>query len=314
MPNVQSATVSAVTPIHGAGASRFMNVEGGVREPEPRSRTLVNWVAPKYFETFGTPMIAGRDFTAEDEGQPGVAIINQAAQKYYFGDGSAVGHRFTYEGQSRPYEIVGVVADAKYLTLHETAPRTLYLNVFQGSRMFADRFSIRTTIAPAAVAGDLRRAASAIFTTEAVRSMTTLEDQVDAEIVPERMVAMLSVMFGVLGAALAGLGLYGLLAYTVTLRTNEIGVRIALGATPRSVIAMVLKGAGGVVIAGLVAGIPIAIAGRRLVTGLVANVPADGALPIGMAAAAMMIVALLSAFVPARRAASVDPVVALRAD
>ena len=313
MPNVRSATISAVTPIHGAGASRFVNM-AGVQEPPDRFRTLLNWVAPRYFDTFGTALIAGRDFSFEDEGRERVAIINQAAARYYFGDGSAIGHRFTLEGQSRPFEIVGVVADAKYLTLQDQAPRTVYLNVIQESRMFAHRFSIRTAIAPVALAGDARRVADEVLKAGAVASMTTLEDQVDAAIVPERMVAMLSAVFGMLGAALAGLGLYGLLAYTVSRRTNEIGVRIALGATPRGVIGMVLKSAAGIVIAGLIIGVPVAVAGRRAVSGLVANAPIGSALPIGVAAAAMLLVALCAALVPARRAALVDPVVALRQD
>jgi predicted permease len=313
VPHVQSATVSAITPIHGAGSARFVNMEG-VHESDQRFRTLLNWVAPKYFETFGTPLVAGRDFGFDDQGRTRVAIVNQAAATYYFGEGSAIGHRFTLEGQSAPYEIVGVVADAKYLTLHEQAPRTVYLNVMQESRMFANRISVRTSGAPTAVAADVRHVADDVFTAGAVASMTTLENQVDAEIVPERMVAVLSTMFGALGAALAGLGLYGLLAYMVSRRTNEIGVRIALGATPRSVIAMVVKSAAGMVIAGLIIGVPIAVAGRRVMGGLVANVSVDGAASIGVAAAAMILVALLSAFVPARRAALVDPVVALRQD
>jgi ABC-type antimicrobial peptide transport system permease subunit len=121
-------------------------------------------------------------------------------------------------------------------------------------------------------------------------------------------------MFGALGAALAGLGLYGLLAYSVTRRTNEIGVRIALGARPATVIAMVLKSAVALVIGGLAVGIPIAIAGRRLVEGLVASAPEDSAIPIGAAAAVMIVIALFAAFVPARRAAMVDPTIALRQD
>ncbi len=313
IPNVRSATISGVTPIHGAGAQRFVNMEG-VQEPEQRRRTLLNSVAPKYFETFGTPLIAGRDFAFEDEGQARVAILNQAAAKYYFGDGSAIGHRFTLEGYSGPFEIVGVAADAKYLTLREPAPRTLYVNAIQESRMFAHRFSIRTTTPPASVAADVRRVTGEMFEPAAVASMTTLEDQVDAEIVPERMVTVLSAMFGALGAALAGLGLYGLLAYTVTRRTNEIGVRIALGARPATVIAMVVKSAVALVIGGLAVGIPIAIAGRRLVEGLVASVPENSAVPIGAAAATMILIALFSAFVPARRAAMVDPTIALRQD
>jgi hypothetical protein len=274
----------------------------------------VNWVTPKYFETFGTRFLAGRDFAFDDQGRARVAIVNQAAATYYFGDGSAIGHRFTLEGQSHSYEIVGVVADAKYMTLHEPAPRTLYLNVIQEPRMFANRFSIRTTTPPASVAADVRRVTGEMFEPAAVASITTLEDQVDAEIVAERVVAMLSALFGALGAALAGLGLYGLLAYTVTRRTNEIGVRIALGARPVTVIAMVLKSAVALVIGGLIVGIPIAVAGRRLVGGLVASVPEDSAIPIGAAVAMMIVIALFSAFVPARRAAMVDPMIALRQD
>jgi predicted permease len=313
IPNVRSATLSGVTPIHGAGASRFVNMEG-VQESDQRRRTLLNWVAPKYFETFGTTMIAGRDFAFEDEGQARVAIINQAAAKYYFGDGAAIGRRFTLEGYSGPFEIVGVAADAKYLTLREPAPRTLYLNVIQETRMFAHRFSIRTTTPPASVAADVRRVTGEMFEPAAVAAMTTLEDQVDAEIVAERMLAVLSAMFGALGAALAGLGLYGLLAYTVTRRTNEIGVRIALGARPATVIGMVMKNAVALVIAGLIAGIPIAIAGRRLVDGLIASVPEHSPLPIAAAATMMIMIAVFSAFVPARRAAMVDPTIALRQD
>jgi len=313
IPNVRSATISGVTPIHGAGASRFVNMEG-VQESDQRRRTLMNWVAPKYFETFGTPLIAGRDFAFEDEGQNRVAILNQAAARYYFGDGSAIGHRFTLEGYSGPFEIVGVAADAKYLTLREPAPRTLYLNVIQESRMFAHRFSIRTSTPPASVAADVRRVTGEMFEPAAVASITTLEDQLDAEIVAERVVAMLSALFGALGAALAGLGLYGLLAYTVTRRTNEIGVRIALGARPVTVIAMVVKSAVALVMGGLIVGIPIAMTGRRLVEGLVATVPDDSAVPIGAAAAMMIVIALFSAFVPARRAAMVDPTIALRQD
>jgi predicted permease len=313
IPNVRSATISSVTPINGAGASRFVNM-AGVQEPEQRRRTLVNWVAPKYFDTFGTPILAGRDFSFEDQGRTRVAIVNQAAATYYFGDGSAIGHQFTLEGQGVPYEIVGVVADAKYLTVYEPAPRTVYLNLMQESRMFAHRFSVRTTIAPAAVAGDVRRIAGEVFRPAAVASMRTLEDQVDAEIVPERMLAVLSAMFGALGAALAGLGLYGLLAYTVTRRTNEIGVRLALGARPATVIAMVVKSALALVIGGLIVGIPIAVAVRRLVDGLIASVPEQSPIPIVAAATTMILIALCSAFVPARRAAMVDPTIALRQD
>ena len=258
-------------------------------------------------------MISGRDFSFEDEGRERVAIINQAAARYYFGDGSAIGHRFTLEGQSRPFEIVGVVADAKYLTLREQAPRTVYLNAMQESRMFAHRLSIRTAIAPAAVAGDVRRMVDEVFKAGAVASMTTLADQVDAEIVPERLIAVLSTIFGCWSRPRRPWSLWIARLHSVATHQRDRR-RMALGATPRGVIGMVLKSAAGIVIAGLIVGVPVAVAGRRAVAGLVANSEIDSMLAIGVAAAAMLVVALVSAFVPARRAALVDPVVALRQD
>ncbi len=134
----------------------------------------------------------------------------------------------------------------------------------------------------------------------------------DASIVPERLIALLSGLFGALGAALAGIGVYGLLAYTVARRTNEIGIRMALGATRGDVTRMVLKGALGLVCAGLVVGAPIAVWSKRIAASLIENLPVESALPIAFAAAAMMAVALVAAYVPARRAAGVDPMEALR--
>ncbi|HYE86563.1 MAG TPA: ABC transporter permease, partial [Vicinamibacterales bacterium] len=260
IPAVRSATNSAITPISGAGASRFIRVENFEESADARRFVPLNWVGPRYFETFGTPLLAGREFTFADRGGPPVGIVNQAMARYYFGDGNPIGRHFQLVGSSnsgvsgappdRMYEIVGVVADAKYLDLRQVAPRTIYFNAFQEPRMFANRFALRTTMRPTAVASEVRRIVREDLETIKVSEMTTMDDLVDASVVPERAIAMLSGLFGVVGAVLAGLGLYGLLAFTVTRRTNEIGIRVALGATGSDITRMVVRGAIGLMCTG----------------------------------------------------------------
>jgi predicted permease len=315
IPGVRLATLSAITPVSGAGWSRLVDVEGFHEAAADRRYVALNAVAPRYFETYGTPLVAGRDFRFDDEGRPRVAIVNQAMARYYFGDGNPLGRHVTVdgEGQSQPYEIVGVVGDAKYADPHEKAPRTLYLHAFQDGRI-GSQFALRTDTAPAAIADDVRRAVGDVLKTVKVGKVTTLAEQVDASLVTERLLATLSGLFAALGALLAAIGLYGLLAYTVMRRTNEIGVRLALGATRGDVTRMVLNGALALLFAGLVAGVPLSMLGRRLAARMVEGVSTGSQFSIVLAAAAMIAVGLLAAYVPARRAARVEPRDALRHD
>ena len=268
------------------------------------------WVAPKYFETFGTPLLAGRDFQYQDQGHR-VAIVNQAMARYYFAGGSPIGKHFTFDGEDTPYEIVGMVGDAKYYEMREATPRTIYFNAFQEGRP-ASTFVLRTSIEPEAVAGAVRRTVRDLLKTVPVVKVTTLSEQVDATIVPERLIATLSGLAGALGALLAAIGLYGLLAYTVARRINEIGVRMALGAMRGDVLRMVLGDALAMAGAGLAMGVPVALWGRSFAASLIPDLPVKSVLPIVFGAAAMVAVALLAAYVPARRAAGVDPMEALR--
>jgi putative ABC transport system permease protein len=322
IPGVRSATLSGVTPISGAGASRFIKVEGFEEAPDARRYIPLNWVGPRYFETFGTPLVAGREFAFTDKGDPPVAIINQAMARYYFGDKDPIGGRFQLVGPSNSgitgappdqvYTIIGVVGDAKYLDLREVPPRTIYLNAFQEPRMFANRFALKMTGRSAAVAGEVRRIVREQLNTVPVTSVMTMDDLIDASVVPERVIATLSSFFGSLGAALAAVGLYGLLAYTVTRRTSEIGVRIAVGATRADISRMVLRSAFGLVGTGLVIGVPLDLLSRRAASRVVTDLAADSVWPVVIATAAMLAITLLAAYVPARRAARVEPVEALR--
>lgn len=319
LPGVRSATIGSPTPISGAGASTFVNVEGYQQKPEDRRYVAISWIAPKYFQTLGTPLLAGRDFTFRDEGGPRVAIINQGMARYYFADANPIGKHLTIEkdwknigGPDKPYEIVGVVGDAKYDDVHGAPPRTLYLTAFGDGRMDASDFILRTTIPPEAVTGEVRRNVAEILKGAAVRQATTMSEQVDAAIVPERLIAVLSGSFGALGLILAAIGLYGLLAYTAARRTKEIGVRMALGATRGTVTWMVLRDGLGMVSAGLLVGIPVALWSRKFAASLIEGLPSSSVLPISMAALGVIAVALMASYIPARRATKVDPMEALR--
>ena len=311
IPGVRSVSLCGATPISGAGANRAVIVPGYDPKPGEIRNVAENWVAPKYFETLGTPLLAGRDFDFRDQDRPRVAIINQTMARYYFGDHSPLGETVSFDGDDQRYEIIGVVRDSKLFEIREPAYRTIYFNMFQEPSP-GSHFVLRTSIDPDAVAPQVIRTVQSALKSVAIKNVRTMADQVDETIVPERLIALLSGWFGALGALLAAIGLYGLLAYTVARRINEIGIRMALGATGAKVTRMVLREALLMVCAGLIIGIPLAFWGKRFAAMLLADLPAASVAPIVFGSVAMIALALLAAYVPARRAAKVDPIVALR--
>jgi predicted permease len=311
IPGVRSATMCGYFPMAGVGAMRPATVEGYQAKPGERRFLSQNWVAPRYFATFGIPLLMGRDFSFQDQGRPRVAIVNRTLVRYFFGDGNPIGRHIAFDGDSQPYEIVGVVGDAKSGDLREQVSRFVYLNSFQLGRNFP-QLALRTSVEPEAVTDEMRRAVGGLFRTVAVGKVATLESQVDGAIVPERLSALLSGLFSALGAALTALGLYGLLAYTVARRSNEIGIRTALGATRTDIIRMVLREAFEMSSVGLMIGALLAYSGKRFVASLIPGLPVQSAVPIVFGAAVMVALALLAAYTPARRAARVSPMEALR--
>jgi predicted permease len=313
IPGVSSATFSSVSPMEGPGASSFAFAED---HPEKRTQASINYVAPDYFETYGTPFLAGRDFAGRDQAGSSVAIINEAAARGCFGNENPIGRHIalshiTLTKGEKIYEVVGVVGDAKYNDLEQAAQPTIYADLLQQG-FIGSQLAIRTRIDPGGIAGAVRQTEAAVLKTVPIVRIMTMNQQIDSSIVPQRLIAMLSAGFGALGALLAAIGLYGLLAYTVTQRAHEIGVRMALGADRSDVMRMVLRDAAWMVSTGVAAGAPLAFWGKRVAASLIADLPAKSAVPMILGGLGTIAVALVASYIPARRAMRVDPMVALR--
>jgi putative ABC transport system permease protein len=313
IPGVSSAAFSSVSPMEGPGASSFAFAEN---HPEKRAQASINYVAPDYFETYDTPFLAGRDFSARDQAGSSVAIINQAAARDCFGNENPIGRHITLSHTTltkgeKTYEVVGVVGDAKYNDLQQPAPPTIYADLLQ-QRFIGSQLAIRTRIDPGGVASAVRQTEAAALKTVPIVRILTMNEQIDSSIVPQRLIAMLSAGFGALGALLAVIGLYGLLAYTVTGRTHEIGVRMALGATRRDVMRIVLRDALWTVSAGLAIGTPLVFWARSAISSLIRDLPTKSPVSVVFGGAVMIALGLVAAYIPAHRATRVDPMIALR--
>ena len=284
--------------------------------PESRPEGRVDYVSTRYFETMGMQILRGRGFTDRDgEGTERVAVVNEAMARARFG-GEAIGRRLAigYPGeQDRPFTIVGLVRDSKYNNLRElrTEPM-MWMPIAQATGRIS---SVALRVEPFAEAAIAKQAGTVLTQTDGnlmVREVTTLSAQVQRNTARERLLLGLSSGFGSLAVLLAAVGLYGTLAYAVRRRTREIGVRLAFGASRRTVLSMILIDALKLVALGIIVGVPIAVGGGYSLRAFLFGVePVD---PVALVAACgvLAFAALLAAYVPARRAAAVDPLVALR--
>jgi len=303
VPGVRSASISGMSPIQGAGASRMVLADGFTEDPDARRYTSLNSVTPRYFESLGIPLLEGRDFRFNDEGRQRVAIVSQSFARHYFPNRGAIGGHVRFEGRTTVHEIIGVIGDAKYLEIKESPPRTMYMNTLQ-DRNIVSQYVIRTAIQPEAIVNEARRIAKEVTPDARIERVATLADQVDASVVPKRLITQLANLFGALGGLIAAIGIDSLLAYTVARRTNEIGLRMALGATRGNVLAMILRQALIITAAGVSLGSTVALQ--------IPGLPAKVGMPASIAAAAMLVITLAAAYVPARRASRIEPVQALR--
>ncbi len=322
IPGVQSASIAQVAAMTGSASSRTVQVQGYEPKPDENMNPWTNEVAPDYFRTMGLPLVMGREFDERDvKGAPLVAIVNESFAKYFFPNEHPIGRRFGFRTFNNPgaIEIVGIVKDALYADMRQgttdenETPRFAYTPFQQSDELNEMTMYVRTTGAVAAAMPDLlRQAVRRADTSLPVFEMQSMEQTVDEALFNERMLALLSGSFGLLATVLAAIGLYGVMSYTVSRRTREIGIRIALGAERVTVVWLVLREVAFLTIIGIGVGVPGALGLSRFVRSQLYGIEPTDPLTITIAATVLALVGLVAGYIPARRAASVQPVLALR--
>ena len=331
IPGVLSASFSHSGPMQGMREP--ISIQG--KPPVPLLKDGIwpgqNRVSAHYFETVGTRVIRGRSLEERDTpNSQHVAVIDQAFANFFFPGEDPIGRHFGIqtEKHNHDYEIVGIVQNARYKTPHDSGiPPTFFLPLLQEEKYEdtaedleqADSkyiYNIQLHVAglPEDFKEPLRRALADIDPNLTVIRTPTFEEQVSVTFDQERLVARLTTLYGLLALALAAVGLYGVASYSVARRTNEIGIRMALGADRGNVVALMLRGAMRPIVLGLAMGIAAALAGARLIASQLYGVKSYDPMIIGCAVLALASCAVASAYLPARRAASIDPMEALRAE
>ena len=314
IPGVISATVSTHTPLSGSvWSDRAM--PAGQRLPE-RDNAVFIGAGPAFVSTFGISLVAGREFTDRDAADtPAVAIVNQRYAERYFPKQSPLGQRLTAEvnGALRDLEIVGVARNTNATGLRRTPPVMVYVPYRQLTGDNWTNFSVRASGSLTDVGAAMQRTLQPLVpnTPLAARPLSL---QMRATIAQERLMAALAGAFGVLALVLVSIGIYGLLAYAVSRRTREIGIRMALGARRTGVVALVLGGVLKPLAAGLLIGLPAAWGAARWIESLLFGLKPTDPVSIALATLALIAVAQAAAWLPARRAARVDPLIALKCD
>ncbi len=317
IPGVRAVTFSHVPLLSGGVNSTSIFVEGLDYDPTVRDHhnginRLVVW--PNFFDTMGMPLVAGRAFSQRDAaGAPKAAIINQAAARKYFPGENPIGRRFGSSIETAgDLEIVGVLRDAKYDSVRDPVPPTMYVPYLQATTINNVVFEVRTAGDPAAAMGAIREAVRQVHPALPITNVNTQMDRVEQRLTQEKVFAHAYALFGGLAVALASIGLFGLMSYSVSRRTSEIGIRMAIGAERRDVLRLVMGESLALVAAGISIGLAIAAAASRLVESQLFGVAALDSLSMLLAVVTMIVVSAAAGYLPARRASRVDPITALR--
>jgi predicted permease len=322
LPGVQSVSLAQVPALTDSVSARTVQVQGYQPKPDEDMNPWNNEVAPDYFRTLGMPLLMGREFNERDiAGAPLVAIVNESFARYYFPNENPIGKRFGWRVLNNPgaVEIVGVVKDSLYANMRQgtteesKTPRFVYSPYQQSEELNEMTVYLRTAgESMAGIQEQLRQAVRRADASLPIFALQTMDKTIDEALFNERMLALLSASFGLLATLLAAIGLYGVMSYTVSRRTREIGIRIALGAERSTVLWLVLREVAFLTVIGIGAGVPAALALSQLVKSQLFGIQPTDPLTLVIAATALALVALLAGYIPARRAAAVQPVLALR--
>jgi predicted permease len=317
LPGVRGAGATNDADLVGDDITGDMVPAGYAGKPDEEFDVELPWVSNGYLQTLGVPLVAGRYFNVSDTATAQrVAVVNESFAKHYFGsDQQALGKMI-----ARPHKpgtdasIVGVVRDVKHASVRDPALATCYTLFTQATRQTGLTFYVRTWQSSDGAATSIRAAIAEVDPKLIVRDLETMRETIDGNLVAERAIAMLASVFGLLATLLAGIGLYGILAYSTAQRTREIGIRMALGARRTTVVGLILREvlmlAGGAV----AVTIPLAMVATRAVRSELFGVSVADPVVYGAGILIICLVAAVAGFIPARRAATVDPARALRTE
>ena len=315
LPGVSSAALAVVPLLINDEWDNWVTIEGYTPKQGEVPDPHMQFCSPKFFETLKIPILLGRDFTIKDgQSAPKIGIVNQKFAKRYFGDQNPIGRHVGFgidPGTKTDIEIVGVAGDTKYENMRDEIPYELYvpwIQHFVGSMTAY----VRTETAPVSFFASLRRTVREVDASVPMYGMRTVDQQVETSLVTERLLATLSTVFGALATLLAAVGLYGVMAFMVTRRTREIGIRMALGASGGSVVWLIMREVLILAVTGLAIGLAAAFGLTRLVEAQLFGVKATDVATMMLATFGIAAVAMLAGYLPARRATAVDPMQALR--
>jgi predicted permease len=316
IPGVSGVAASMVPLIAGSNWGTDLAVEGYSRDPNADTNSMFNMVGPGFFGNMGVPLIAGREFSGRDNlASPKVAVVNEQWAHHFFGNQNPIGRHFASEGVSSKtldIEVVGVVKDTNYSSVRQKPPRVFFQPYRQSKDVGSMWFYVRTALPPTQMFGQLRRLMTTLDRDLPVENLRTLDQQVQRSVQSDRLVFQLAGAFAALATILAMLGLYGVMAYSVTRRTREIGIRLALGAATGTIRTMVLREVMIIFGIGLAIGVPLSLGVARLAESQLFGVKSYDLPVIIGAVIALTLAAVAAGYIPARRATRVNPIQALR--